>query len=262
MKPKAARSVGVILAVMCAFVFGGGVVGQTTSSVDMRNFEVISVDGNRLVVRDEKGTEAITVPADFRFTVDGKKMAVSDLKPGMKGTAVITTTTTVKPVVVTEVREATVLRASDLSITVRKTDGTTERYTQGQVDTSGIQIFKEGRPVRMHELRRGDKLTATIVSDAPPVVLTEKEVQATLDEAKAEPTTTAMATAPAAAEPAATAAPATTPAAAPAVVAEPTPAAAPTPPAEPAGGSMTLYVGIVIAIALALFLFARRRKAA
>ena len=48
---------------------------------------------------------SITVPDDFRFTVDGKKMAVSELKPGMKGTATITTTTTIKPVAVTEMRE-------------------------------------------------------------------------------------------------------------------------------------------------------------
>ena len=30
-----------------------------------------------------------TVPADFRSTVDGKKMAASELKPGMKGTATV-----------------------------------------------------------------------------------------------------------------------------------------------------------------------------
>ena len=40
-------------------------------------------DGNRLVVRDERGTNAYTVPDDFRLTVDGKKMAVKELKPGI-----------------------------------------------------------------------------------------------------------------------------------------------------------------------------------
>jgi hypothetical protein len=49
-------------------------------NVDVRNFEVISVDGNKLVVRDERGTQELTVPDDFRFTVDGKKMSVSELK--------------------------------------------------------------------------------------------------------------------------------------------------------------------------------------
>ena len=31
-------------------------LAHTTSKVDVRNFEVISVDGNKLVVRNEKGT--------------------------------------------------------------------------------------------------------------------------------------------------------------------------------------------------------------
>ena len=47
---------------------------QTTTSVDMGSFEVISVDGNKLVVRNEKGTHEYTVPNDFRFTVDGKQL--------------------------------------------------------------------------------------------------------------------------------------------------------------------------------------------
>ena len=100
----------VIVAVALGLAFAGGPLAQTTSKVDVRNFEVIAVDGNTLVVRDERGTNELTVPADFRFTVDGKKMSVSELKPGMKGTATVTTTTTVKPVFVTEVKEGVVLK--------------------------------------------------------------------------------------------------------------------------------------------------------
>src|SRR4029079_17343537 len=130
------------------------------TTVDVRNFEVISVEGNKLVVRNEKGTYEYTVPDDFRFTADGKQLSVSDLRAGMKGTATVTTTTTIRPVVVTEVREAEVLRASDTSVTVRNADGT-RRFTQGQLDTKGIQIFKDGKAVRIADLGRGDKLTAT-----------------------------------------------------------------------------------------------------
>ena len=45
---------------------------QTTTSVDVRKFEVIAVDGDHLVIRDERGTNEYTVPDDFRFTVDGR----------------------------------------------------------------------------------------------------------------------------------------------------------------------------------------------
>ena len=116
MRTNASWLSGIILTVALALAFAGAPLAQTTSTTDVRNFEVISVDGNKLVVRDERGTQEITVPDDFRFTVDGKKMAVSELKAGMKGTATVTTTTTTKPVFVTELREGEVLRASPISV--------------------------------------------------------------------------------------------------------------------------------------------------
>ena len=240
---------GVIVALALGLaLFGGAPWAQTTSKVDVRNFEVISVDGNKLVVRDEKGTQEITVPDDFRFTVDGKKMSVSELKAGMKGTAAVTTTTTIKPVVVTEVREADVLRVSPVSMTVRTADGA-RKFTQNELDLKGIQIFKDGNPVRLSDLKRGDKLSATVVTYAPPVVLTEKEVQAVLAEPEAQPAPTTVASA-APAQP-------TTPAA------SPQPSASPpaTPPAEQSGLGLTWYLVIAAIIALVVF-FVRRRKQA
>src|SRR6476660_6083310 len=76
----------------------------TTTSTQTKTFEVIAVNGNDLVVKLPEGTREIQVPDDFRFIVDGQQLAARDLKPGMKGTATITTKTTVTPVVVTEVK--------------------------------------------------------------------------------------------------------------------------------------------------------------
>jgi len=233
--------------VALGLAFVGAALPQTT--VDTRNFEVISVDGNKLVVRDERGTQELTVPEDFRFTVDGKKMAVSELKPGMKGTAIVTTTTTTKPVVVTEVREGQVLRASDLSMTVRLADGSTRRFTQGELDKRGIQIVKDGQPIRIADLRRGDPLTATIITNGAPTVLTEQEVQATLAESKTESEPTQVAAVGGTAQPAA-------PAASP-------PPSAPQPAsqrAEAGGLGLIWYLVIAVLVAVALFAFLRRRK--
>jgi len=241
------------------FALAGNASAQTTTTVDVRNFEVISVEGNKLVVRNEKGTHEYTVPDDFRFTVDGKQLSVSDLRAGMKGTATVTTTTTIRPVVVTEVREAEVLRASDLSVTVREAGGDTRRFTQAELGDRGIRIVRDGQPVRIAELQRGDKLTATIITNGPPAVLTEQEVQATLAEskvepakvelAKVEPATTQVATAANVAQPAASAA-SSQPSAAP-------PASRPD---ERSGMGLTWYVAIAVLIALALIVFMRRRK--
>ena len=251
--------------VVLGLAFAAAPLAQTTTTVDVRNFEVIAVDGNKLVVRDQRGTNEYTVPPDFRFTVDGKSMAVSDLKPGMKGTATVTTTTTVTPVVLTEVREVEVLRASDVSVTVRGADGQSRRFTQGQLDQRGVQIIRDGRTVRVADLRRGDKLTATIVTSGPPAVLTEQEVQATLDESKADAAATpkgdatatpkADATATQGAAPAG-AAPSAAPAASPKASAS-EPAAKP---AEASGLGAMGYMLIAILVALALYFFMRRKR--
>ena len=60
---------------------------KTTTSSESKKFEILAVDGNKLDVRLPEGTKELTVPDDFRFTVNGQQMPVSELKPGMKGTA-------------------------------------------------------------------------------------------------------------------------------------------------------------------------------
>ena len=63
-----------------------------------------------LVVKLPEGTREMAVADDFRFNVDGKMLSVQELRPGMSGTATITTKTTVTPVVVTEVKNGTVMQ--------------------------------------------------------------------------------------------------------------------------------------------------------
>jgi len=150
-----------------------------TTTTETKQFQIISVDGNTLVVRGAEGTREITVPEDFKLTVNGKPMPVSELKPGMKGTATITTTTTTKPVYVTEVKNGTVQQASGGSILVRTPAGF-KNFTQGDIDKRGVKIIKDGQPVQISDLHAGDKLTATIVTEKPPQVMTTRQVDAKL----------------------------------------------------------------------------------
>ncbi len=152
---------------------------QTTTTSETKKFQVIAVDGNQLVVRLPEGTREMTVPDDFRFNVDGKMLSVHELKPGMAGTATITTKTTVTPVTVTEVKNGTVMQDLGTSIIVRTDDGM-KMFSQSDIDKRGVKIMRDGKPAQISDFRANDRLTATIITSKPPRVMTEKEVQATL----------------------------------------------------------------------------------
>jgi hypothetical protein len=246
-----------LLATVLALPFVGAVQAQTTTTTDVNKFEIIAVDGNNLVVRNEKGTHQYVVPDDFRFTVDGKKLSVKELKPGMKGTATVTTKTTVWPVTVTEIKEGTVVSATDFSVNVRSAEGV-RRFTQEQLDDRGVQILKDGRIVHIRDLRKGDQITATFISKVPPVVVTETEVQATLAPGASPPPAAAAPAQVAAAaptQPAADAQSGTAPPASPAA-----PKASPPPPQATEGTPWLWYILIAIALALLWFFLTRKKE--
>ena len=162
----------------------GGAGAADDESAETKTFEVLAVDGNQLVVRLPEGTRELTVADDFRFTVNGQQLSVRELRPGMKGTATITTRTTVTPVTVTEVKNGTVVHSVGSTIIVRTDEGV-RSFTQSEVDKRGVKIMRSGKPAQVSDFRDGDRLTATIITSMPPRVLTEKEVQATLAAAPA-----------------------------------------------------------------------------
>ena len=134
-----------------------------------------------VVVSDQTGAREVTVPDDFKFTVDGKSMSVHELTPGMKGTAQVTTTTVVRPVTVTTIKKGTVVKRVRDAVYVKTEDGSTRKFTKSELEQRGIQVIMDGKPVRLADLKGGDMLTATIVTAGPPEVLTAKDVQAVLD---------------------------------------------------------------------------------
>ena len=161
-----------------------GSLAQTTTSSETKSFEVLAVEGSQLDVRLPEGTKELTVPDDFRFTVNGQQMSVHQLKVGMKGTATITTRTTVTPVTVTEVKNGQVVVRSGAGIIVRTPEGV-KSFSQGDVDKRGVKIVRDGQAVQLSELREGDRLSAVIITSLPPKVMTEQEVNATLATARA-----------------------------------------------------------------------------
>jgi hypothetical protein len=202
------------LLLAAVFVSGTAAVSfaqQTSTATQTKSFEVIAVSGNNLVVHLPEGMRELSVPDDFRFTVNGQSLSVHEMMPGMKGTATITTRTTTTPVTVTEVKNGTVMQAAAGTIIVRTPEGV-KAFNQGDVDKRGVQIMRDGKPAQVADFRAGDKLSATIITSKPPHVMTQREVNATLAAAPAPAPVAAAAPAPAAraAAPAPAPAPAST----------------------------------------------------
>ena len=168
----------VVVAAAFLGLTAAGSQAQTTTTSQTKSFTVLAVEGNTLVVRLPEGTRELTVPDDFRFTINGQPMSVHELKVGMNGTATITTRTTTTPVTVTEVKSGQVVTKSGGTIVVRTPEGV-RSFSQGDVDKRGVKIYMQGKPVQIVDLHEGDKLSATIITSAPPRIVSEREVQAT-----------------------------------------------------------------------------------
>jgi LPXTG-motif cell wall-anchored protein len=191
----------VMAAVAVCFTAVPSTAQTTTTSSRTKTFEVIAANGNDLVVKLPEGTREIQVPEGFKFTVDGQQLAARDLKPGMKGTAVITTNTTVTPVVVTEVKNGEVVQASGSMLLVKTGHGF-KNFTEGEADKRGITLIKDGVPARFTDFHAGDRLSAPIVTTHPPKVMTQQQVNAILAKAAPAAEHAARATSGAAAAPA------------------------------------------------------------
>ena len=129
---------------------------QSTTTSETKHFQVISVEGNKVVAKLPEGAREITVPEDFRFTVDGREVSVHELQPGMKGTAKITTITTVTPVTVTEVRNGEVMQASGSSIIVKSANGI-KMFNEGDIAKRNVTILKDGKPASIADFHTGDR---------------------------------------------------------------------------------------------------------
>ena len=135
-----------------------------------------------MVVRGPEGVKEYLVPDDFRFDMDGKSLSVHDLKPGMPIMAKVTTTQTPIEMTTTEIREAKVLHTIGSAFAVRTDDGQTRKFSAKEVEKRDIVIYRDGKAISPYDLKKGDNISATVVTVAPPQVLTTEELQVFVQE--------------------------------------------------------------------------------
>jgi hypothetical protein len=181
------------------------VAAQTTYEV--KSGTVVSTFGDKLVVRLTNGEEKeITVPAGFKFNVDGKQLGLSELQPGTNLTATIKTTQRPETVKTVTIRNGEVLKSMGNTLWVRE-DGVNKAI---KVPT-GFKFDMNGEKVSVGDLRPGTKLNAEIVSTSERTV-TDRDVQMAGSTPPPPPAPTyAPAPAPVAAAPAPEPAPAAAP---------------------------------------------------
>lgn len=141
-----------------------------TSEVKLEG-EVVAVYGDTLVVRMSTGeVKEFHPPADRKFNVDGQMLSVSELKPGTKLSATVTTTKTPEVVRTVVLKNAEVVKVQGSSLFVKQ-DGQFKSYTV----PAGFTFVVDGGLVPVSKLTPGTKLNAEIVYKSE-TIHTEQEV--------------------------------------------------------------------------------------
>lgn len=139
----------------------------TGTTYDLRDAEIIAVQGNEIVVKSSDGYRQYTVAPDYKFTVNGQPMAMAQLKPGMKMTAQIQTTKPMVTLTTTEMRNAEVVSADGMSVVVKDQTGQQRTFSDREFKGMDIVLMKDGRVVNPTDLKQGDRVTAVMLAEGP-----------------------------------------------------------------------------------------------
>jgi len=136
------------------------------STVTKQKFsgKVLVAEGNHLLVRMSTGDLRIfDVPEQTRFIVDGKQLTVSDLKPGTKLNATVTTTKSTVIDRTTTVGSGRVFHVSGNTVVLTLPNNENRMYKV--LDT--YRFVVDGQPASVSELRKGMVVSAQKIVEEP-----------------------------------------------------------------------------------------------
>jgi len=167
-----------LFAVLAMASLGARAQDTTTTSVrpgepafesNVRNAEIVYVAGNDIVLKLESGKiEHMVVPSSEKFNIDGREVAVNDLKAGTKLTQTITTASTPRYVKTVRILKGKVWHLNKpSSVILTLPDGTNQVFKVPSHATFTI----DGQKKTVFDLKKGMTLEATIVTDEPQSVV-------------------------------------------------------------------------------------------
>jgi LPXTG-motif cell wall-anchored protein len=147
--------------------------GTATHEVQVMSAEVLSVEGNDLVVKMQDGSirHIADVPDSARATVNGREIGIRDVKVGMKLQKTITTSTTPKIITTTQTVKGKVWHVSPPnSVILTLENGQNQEFKipkNQKFDVDGQQVDAFG-------LRKGMLVSATKVVEVPETVVQQQ----------------------------------------------------------------------------------------
>jgi hypothetical protein len=142
-----------------------------TQTVSVDRGEVVYASGSDLVLKKDDGTVVHFANVSNTATVDGKQVAIGDLEPGMKLERAITTTTTPHTVTTVQTVTGKVWHVSPPRFVILTLeDGTNHKFDL----PNDHKVFVEGRLVDAWALKKGMKISATRVIEAPGIVVSQQ----------------------------------------------------------------------------------------
>jgi hypothetical protein len=148
--------------------------GKATVTTEQLQGTVEYVEGNRLVVRMINGSiRTFEVPANRRFTIDGRDLTVHDLRPGTKLSATVTTTTTPITDRTTTIGTGTVWWVSGKTVIITLPNGENREY----IVKDDYKFNIEGNAsATVSDLKKGMKISAEKIVEEPRTEITSDTV--------------------------------------------------------------------------------------
>jgi hypothetical protein len=147
--------------------------GTASKTVKVENGTVVSVNGDSLIVQMADGSlrHFNNIPDSFRVNVNGQKLRLQDLQPGMKLQRTITTTNTPETIKTVQSVTGTVWYVNPpLSVILTLADGKNQEFKIPK----GQKFNVNGQMVDAWGLQKGMQISATKIVESPTDVVTQQ----------------------------------------------------------------------------------------